>query len=150
MSVEIRAAQPDDAPAISRVIVETLRISNARDYAAHVIAQVEKNFTAERVAQLIATRRVLVAEQARQLLGTASLDGHVVRSVFVTPSAQGQGVGQALMAALERLARAQGITELRVPASLTAQGFYRHLGFVLQREVLEGDERILIMARQLG
>jgi N-acetylglutamate synthase-like GNAT family acetyltransferase len=53
------------------------------------------------------------------------------------------------MAALERLAREQGVSELLVPSSLTAQGFYRQLGFTVLREVIEGDERTLVMARQL-
>lgn len=149
MSVEIRAAQPSDAPAISAVIVAALRISNARDYSPEVIQRVESNFTAARIETLIATRQVLVAMQDQQLLGTASLDGQVVRSVFVAPDLHGQGVGRRLMAAVERLAHEQGVSELLVPSSLTAQGFYRQLGFTVLREVVEGDERTLVMTRQL-
>lgn len=149
MSVEIRAAQPSDAPAISAVIVAALRISNARDYSPEVIQQVESNFTAARIETLIATRQVLVAMQDQQLLGTASLDGQVVRSVFVAPDLHGQGVGRRLMAAVEQLAHEQGVSELLVPSSLTAQGFYRQLGFTVLREVVEGDERTLVMTRQL-
>ncbi|MGP0173632.1 N-acetyltransferase family protein [Pseudomonas sp. NCHU5208] len=149
MTVEIRAAQPTDAPAISSVIVAALRISNARDYSPDVIAKVAQNFTAEQVERLVATRQVLVATRDQQVLGTASLDGQVVRSVFVAPDRQGQGIGRRLMLALERLAREQGVSELLVPSSLTAQGFYRQLGFTVLREVIDGDERTLVMARQL-
>lgn len=149
MCFDIRTAQPDDAPAISAVIVTALRISNARDYSPEVIARVVQHFSPECIETLIATRQVLVAMQDQQLLGTASLDGHVVRSVFVAPDSQGQGIGRRLMAALERLAREQGVSELLVPSSLTAQGFYRQLGFTVLREVIEGDERTLVMARQL-
>lgn len=149
MSIEIRAAQPHDAPAISRVIVDALRISNARDYSPEVIQRVESNFTAERIGKLIETRLVLVALQDQQVLGTASLDGQVIRTVFVDPTQQGKGIGRRLMAAIERLAQERGARELRVPSSLTAQGFYRQLGFTQIREVVEGEERTLIMSRQL-
>ncbi len=149
MSIEIRAAQPHDAPAISRVIIDALRISNARDYSPEVIQRVESNFTAERIGKLIETRLVLVALQDQQVLGTASLDGQVIRTVFVDPTQQGKGIGRRLMAAIERQAQERGACELLVPSSLTAQGFYRQLGFTQVREVVEGEERTLIMSRQL-
>ncbi|QMV62099.1 GNAT family N-acetyltransferase [Pseudomonas berkeleyensis] len=149
MSIEIRAAQPHDAPAISRVIVDALRISNARDYSPEVIQRVESNFTAERIGKLIETRLVLAALQDQQVLGTASLDGQVIRTVFVDPTQQGKGIGRRLMEAIERLAQERGARELLVPSSLTAQGFYRQLGFTQIREVVEGEERTLIMSRQL-
>lgn len=150
MSIEIRAAQPHDAPAISRVIIDALRISNARDYSPEVIQRVESNFTAEHIGKLIGTRLVLVALQGQQLLGTASLDGQVIRTVFVDPAQQGKGIGRKLMAAIERLAQERGASELLVPSSLTAQGFYQQLGFTLLREVIEGEERTLVMARRLA
>ncbi|VXD05163.1 GNAT family N-acetyltransferase [Pseudomonas sp. 8Z] len=149
MPIEIRPARASDAHAISRVIISALHVSNARDYAPEVIERVEQSFSVERVAQLIDTRQVLVAECNRQLLGTASLDGEVVRTVFIDPPMQGQGVGRLLMLAITRLAREQGIAELLVPSSLTARGFYQRLGFELQREVVDGAERTLVMARRL-
>ncbi|WP_061237678.1 GNAT family N-acetyltransferase [Ectopseudomonas composti] len=149
MPIEIRPARASDAPAISRVIISALRVSNARDYAPEVIERVEQSFSVVRVAQLIDTRQVLVAERNRQLLGTASLDGEVVRTVFIDPPMQGQGIGRLLMLAITRLAREQGIAELLVPSSLTARGFYQRLGFELQREVIDGAERTLVMARRL-
>ena len=149
MSIEIRPARPSDAAAISRVIISALHISNARDYTPEVIRRVEQSFSVQRVAQLIATRQVLVAERDEQLLGTASLDGQVIRTVFIDPPMQGRGIGRMLMLAITRLAREQGIAELFVPSSLTAMGFYQRLGFERQREVVDGDEHTLVMARQL-
>jgi N-acetylglutamate synthase-like GNAT family acetyltransferase len=149
MPIEIRSARPSDAPAISRVIIRALHVSNARDYAPEVIRRVEQSFSVQRVAQLIDARQVLVAEQDEQLLGTASLDGQVVRTVFIDPPMQGRGIWRLLMLAITRLAREQGIAELFVPSSLTAQGFYRRLGFELQREVIDGAERTLVMVRRL-
>ncbi|SOP96327.1 GNAT family acetyltransferase [Pseudomonas syringae pv. syringae] len=83
------------------------------------------------------------------VVGTASLEGEVVRSVFVDPDRHRRGVGRLLMAELERVARKAGAVRMVVPSSLTAQGFYWALGFNVVREHLEGEERTLIMERQL-
>ena len=40
MTCTIEHARPADAPAISQLIIRTLRVSNARDYTPQVIAQV--------------------------------------------------------------------------------------------------------------
>ncbi|AZC36892.1 acetyltransferase, GNAT family [Pseudomonas chlororaphis subsp. piscium] len=90
-----------------------------------------------------------MAQAAGEIVGTASLDGHVVRSVFVAPERQGQGVGRQLMAELERQALGAGITQLTVPSSITAEGFYANLGFRTLREQYHGEERTLIMQREL-
>lgn len=94
-------------------------------------------------------RRVLVAEREGAIVGTASLDGEVVRTVFVTPAVQGCGVGRALMSAIELMAKQAGVQRLAVPSSLTARAFYALLGYSLVREVVDNDEITLVMMRDL-
>ncbi|ONG47364.1 GNAT family N-acetyltransferase [Pseudoroseomonas deserti] len=147
--MRIRAALEADAAAISAVVVAALRQSNARDYPPAVIEAVAEAFAPEAVRGQIARRRVFLAEVEGVVVGTAALEGDVVRSVFVAPGRQGQGIGRALMAMLEDTARAGGETALRVPASVTAEGFYARLGYARQREVVQGEERTIVMAREL-
>ena len=149
MPLHIRPATPADASAISAVIIQSLQQTNAADYSAALIARVEQSFTPERIVALLEQRQVLVALLDQQLVGTASLQGNVVRSVFVTPVLQGIGVGRALMFAIEDLARQAGQTLLRVPSSITAEAFYARLGYAKLREVLEGEERIIVMERNV-
>lgn len=85
-----------------------------------------------------------------RILGTASLDGGAVRAVFVAPDAQGRGIGRALMAEVERMAAAAGVVMLTLQSSLTAVGFYGTLGFRPVREHHHGEERTVVMERQLG
>ncbi|WP_070884642.1 GNAT family N-acetyltransferase [Pseudomonas argentinensis] len=146
----IRRALDSDAEAISGLIVQTLRLSNAGDYSPEVIDRVAANFDVAGVRGLMASRQVFVALDAARVIATASLAGDVVRSVFVLPELQGRGVGRVLMRHVEGLARTAGIQQLRVPASLTAVPFYKALGYAVVREVVEGDERTLVMARQLN
>ena len=104
MQYLIRTATADDAAAISQVVITALAESNARDYPPAVIASAQANFGPEQVQALMAVREVLVAEEQGCVIGTASLDGDVVRTVFVVPGAQGRGVGRRLMERVEALA----------------------------------------------
>ena len=149
MSTVVRLAQPDDAEGVSQVILAALYGSNAQDYPAQVIARVAGNFTPEAVLDLFARRMVLVAVQDRVIVGTAALDANVVRSVFVNPALQGQGIGRLLMVEIERSAREAGVAMLSVPSSLTAEPFYARLGFRTVREVDHGSERTLVMEKAL-
>ncbi|RMP65614.1 hypothetical protein ALQ18_04050 [Pseudomonas marginalis pv. marginalis] len=150
MSIAIRLAQATDADEISQVILAALHSSNARDYPAEVIARVASNFTAEAVLALLERRVVLVAIQDQVIFATAALDGNVVRSVFVNPALQGQGIGRLLMLDIEVRAREAGVTVLNVPSSLTAEPFYTKLGFHTVRDVYHGNERTLVMEKVLS
>lgn len=148
-TVRVRPAQDADAEPISKLVQKTVRISNAQDYSASVIERVAENFSAETVRGFLLSRVVLVACRGATILGTASLDRDVVRTVFVSPEAQGQGIGQQLMEAVEAIAVRGGVAALQVPATLTAKLFYARLGYREVREVSHGEERTVVMAKIL-
>jgi GNAT superfamily N-acetyltransferase len=145
--VTIRPADPVDAEGISRVVTRALRITNAADYAPDIIDRIAVNFTPERVTTRMAGRLVLVALRNGDIIGTASLDGDVVRTVFIDPDHQGAGIGATLMHEVEMRALQASITALTVPSSITAQSFYTRLGYAPVREEFHGDERTIIMSR---
>ncbi|MCA1427253.1 MULTISPECIES: GNAT family N-acetyltransferase [Bradyrhizobium] len=149
MECSIRPALDDDAAAISAVILRALRETNAKDYTAEIIARIEPSFGPDAVRRLIGQRTVFVATIGGRLVGTASLDGSVVRTVFVAPDVQARGIGKLLMAEIERTARERNIPSLTVPSSVTAETFYARLGFNAVRDSYYGDERTIIMERVL-
>lgn len=149
MRCAIRLAREDDAEGLSAVIRAALRETNAKDYPPAFIDRLTVNFSAATVRDLMRKRRVFVAVEGQQIVGTASLEQNEVRTVFVAPRAQGQGVGRQLMAEVERAARSAGEAVLTVPSSVTAEGFYAKLGYAAVRERHDGDERIIIMQRRL-
>jgi GNAT superfamily N-acetyltransferase len=150
MECTIRAALEDDADEISAVILRTLRETNAKDYAREIIERVEPSFSPSAVLQLIGKRTVFVATIGSRVVGTASLDGSVVRTVFVAPDVQARGIGKLLMGEIERTARARNIPMLAVSSSVTAETFYVQLGFRAVRDSYHGDERTIIMERSLA
>ncbi|MBB4568513.1 GNAT family N-acetyltransferase [Rhizobium leucaenae] len=149
MGYRIRLAQEADVEAISAVIQSALRETNAKDYSQDIISRVAQNFTPAAVRRLLGSRIVCVATKGDNIVGTASLDGAVIRTVFVSPLMQGQGVGTQLMAEIELIARSKGITTLVVPSSVTAQAFYAKLGYQAVRDNYHEAERTIIVERSL-
>ncbi|MEI7254896.1 GNAT family N-acetyltransferase [Dickeya dadantii] len=77
------------------------------------------------------THHFHLAESAGRIVATGMINFHtgMIDAVFVDPEAMGQGVGKRMMQHLEMLARAAGLVEIRLDASLNAAPFYRSLGF---------------------
>jgi GNAT superfamily N-acetyltransferase len=60
-----------------------------------------------------------------------------LRQMAVSPEAQGQGVGAALLQAFEAHARAAGLTGITLAARVTAQTFYARNGYTAEGDVFE-------------
>jgi putative acetyltransferase len=83
----------------------------------------------------------LVAENGGRIVGIGCLvvRKNELRACYVLPSATRNGVGTAILRALERAARHQGATVLEADASLNAEPFYRTNGY----EVCGRGEHVL-------
>jgi putative acetyltransferase len=78
-------------------------------------------------------------------IGALIVESSEVGACYVLPSAARRGVGSALVAEIERLARASGVAALGVSASLNAEAFYAALGYVAgqrQEIVLRNGSRM--------
>lgn len=148
MDCLIRIATREDAIAISRVIIGALRETNAQDYTPAIIEQAEQSFSPEAILRLLTQRQVYVATIDHHVVATASLDRDIVRSVFVNPDCQGKGIGKQLMTMIQAIAISGGVKLLRVPSSITAEGFYAKLGFEKIRDEFHGAERTIIMEQR--
>ena len=91
MECTIRPALEHDAAEISAVILRALRETNAKDYTDEIIERIERSFSPSALLQLIGKRAVFVATVGSRVVGTASLDGSVVRTVFVAPMLRPRG-----------------------------------------------------------
>lgn len=139
-TMTIAPFQPGQAAEVSALICRNLMEVNTRDYSRAEMRAVAAGYTPEKLLEMSRKRTMLVASQAGRLLGTAALEpdgrgaagAYEVLSVFVLPETHGQGVGRALMQALEDWARAQDGRVLTLSASLTAVHFYEKLGYTRQ------------------
>lgn len=94
----------------------------------------------------------LVASEDGRLLGCVHLDEYApslaeIRSLVVTPEAQGRGVGVALVAALERLARARDYRTLFAVSN--NEEFFRRRGYVA-RHIPELDRERSAVSKYKG
>ena len=71
---------------------------------------------------------IRVAEQDGSLVGFHAVDNHEVLWFFVAPGRIRTGVGAALFADACAIARARGLSELRIEAEPNAAPFYEHVG----------------------
>jgi GNAT superfamily N-acetyltransferase len=74
------------------------------------------------------------------VLGFAVLMGNLLSKLYVHPDASGRGIGRALLAATEDLARSRGVTRMRLKATVNGEPFYAAHGYVaLRRETVGPD-----------
>ncbi|MBI4978051.1 MAG: GNAT family N-acetyltransferase [Spirochaetes bacterium] len=133
----IRDFLPADAPDISALIIKNLRDVNSKDYPHDTIERLVDRFTPENIIGESSWRHIIVAEDNRTVIGTASIGkktidntaDRFVLTVFVHPAFHGRDVGTLLMREIERIAAKWCTHMLVVPASITAKSFYLKLGY---------------------
>jgi GNAT superfamily N-acetyltransferase len=144
-SLRLRRARFEDVPALLRLIAGAVERGCRRHYDAGQRRAVFLGYAGSLFVDVIGPFDTVVAEQAGsggvRLAGVAQIDptDGRLRALFVAADQQGQGLGRALLAAAERLARAHGLGQLHGAMALNAASFYAAAGFV----PYAGHERLL-------
>jgi GNAT superfamily N-acetyltransferase len=130
--VEIRLAHPDDRLNLIELQRRASLVGETGDVLQRLLDEPELIDIDE---ELLANNEVLVAEIGGAIVGFASFiaqDGNDAEldGMFVEPSHWRQGIGRALIEAVERELVAWRATRLRVVANPNALAFYSALGFV--------------------
>lgn len=136
--MKIRAFAPHDADAVSALIRHTMATSNAADYPLERLQPLMDYFSPEKVLRLSEERICLVAEVDHRVIGTVALDAEELCTFFIHPDFQGQGIGSALLAAIEQRAIDVGIAQIHTDASLTGAPFYARRGYQRTGSVVDG------------
>jgi amino-acid N-acetyltransferase len=115
--IRIERARPSDVPAVLRLLAAA-------------------GLPLDGAAQALQTG--VVAREGETVVGAAGVERYgsagLLRSVAVAPERQGEGLGRQLVAAAERVAREEGVTELFLLTE-TAIGWFPRLGYaVVPRE----------------
>jgi putative acetyltransferase len=139
MGVGIREATPDDALAVRDVHLASIEGLGPSAYDPEVVAAwahdrdpTEYPIVANNSCFLVAEKRKLVGfgwlafEPGEHLVSEAKAE---VTAVYARPEIAREGVGSALLAELERVARERGIETLGLWASLPALPFYLAQGY---------------------
>jgi putative acetyltransferase len=136
--MQIRRVKRADVSQISRLYYETVHRMNSRDYSPEQIDAWAPRIYPDTFWQRRFRRyRVLVAEEEDAVVGFAELaPTGEIDCFYVHHACQHRGVGSALMARIERDARGHGNSRLTADVSITAEPFFRRMGFkVVRRQV---------------
>ena len=140
----LRPFLPADTPVLAEIFRESIVDLTADDYSeAQQQAWLLAIDDLEAFAKRLGGQLSLVATLQGSAVGFASLaGGGKIDMLYVHPVAAGQGVGNMLTDALEKLAGARGVAKLIVDASDTARGFFEKRGYVAQQRnsISVGDE----------
>lgn len=131
LSVSIRAARFEDVAGILRLIERAIEHGCRDHYDERQRRSVYLGYASTAFIEALGPFETQVAELAGRLVGAAQIDARVglLRALFVDGELQGQGVGRALLSAVEARAAAAGCARLFGAMSLNAIGFYRRAGF---------------------
>jgi ribosomal protein S18 acetylase RimI-like enzyme len=148
MEILIRHASAADAEAVHDIVLSALRETNARDYPSSVIDRLVLTLP-DKVASNLERWCAFVAVVNGRVVGTGSLNGQTISSVYIHPDHQRRGIATKLMDAVENTAKAQGQRTLSVQSSITAKPFYAKRGFTIVREGFFGEEPTIVMSKDI-
>jgi len=131
-TLALRPMLPEDVPLLAEIFRASIEELCADDYSeAQQEAWASAAEDEEEFGARLASELTLVATLGGAAIGFASLaDNSRLDMLYVHPAAAGQGAGNVLCDALEKLAAGRGTKELSVDASDSARGFFERRGFV--------------------
>ena len=148
--MHIRRFVADDARAVSALIIETMRVSNTRDYSVEDIEALILHQQPEDVLRRASWTHYYVAEEDGEIVGCGAIGPYwdsetesSLFSIFVRPDRQGRGIGRAIVETLERDEYALRTRRIEIPASITGLEFYRRLGYDFKNGNRELDDEKL-------
>ncbi len=149
--LDIRLMKDEDCVTVTHIIHDNLRHVNSRDYPEEIINHMCRLFTPAYITEISKTRSVFVIVKDAEIVGTASLDQDTIYTVFVDVQHHGSGIGRKLIQHVEHVALQSGVTQLKLPSSITGLGFYEKLGYQVV-QVIESEEfgRDIIMSKDLS
>ena len=131
-ALSVRATRFEDVAAMLRLIEGAIGHGCRDHYDAAQRRAVYLGYASNLFVDALGPFETLAAEMGGRLAAVAQLDvaAGTLRALFVDAAVQGQGLGSALLAAVEARARAAGCSRLRGAMSLNAVRFYARAGFV--------------------
>ena len=132
----LRGYKPQDCALLAGLFYDTVHTVNARDYTPEQLnAWADGHPDLEAWHRSLSAHDTLVAELDGLIVGFADMDnaGRLDR-LFVHRDHQRRGIAAALLGALERRARAAGLSRFETHASVTARPFFERCGYRVETE----------------
>jgi putative acetyltransferase len=135
-TIHLRPYHPSDLNNIIQIFTEAVHQLGIKYYSpAQLSAWAPSEPDLQRWGDRLESMVVLVAEQGTTIIGFIGYDGAgLVDLLFVHPAFARLGIATMLMQAVEQLAIADGVSELKTKASMVARPFFESRGLVVIAE----------------
>lgn len=150
MEVKSRLFKDTDASKVTQLVSRTLMTTNIHDYS--------KEYLKNEINRLDETFLIQKAQQThfyvftidQTIVGTGAIGKYwnipqefSLFTIFVEPNLQGQGIGKFIIQTLENDSYFKDATRVEIPASITALGFYKKMGYQLKNGQTKPDSEEL-------
>ena len=131
----LRPYLPQDAPILAEIFRASVEELTGDDYTpAQQEAWAASAADLEAFAARLAKHLTLIATMEGSAVGFISLDAPTeIGLLYVHPALAGEGIGQMLCDAAEKLSAARGVSHLSVDASDTAREFFERRGYTAEQ-----------------
>ncbi|MFA5030345.1 MAG: GNAT family N-acetyltransferase [Patescibacteria group bacterium] len=130
--MKCRRAVTKDAKTISRLVCDTIRKVNSKDYTPRQINAWIENNTVEQIQEKIKGQRpFFVITDRNRIVGVSSLklEKNEMSALYVKQDSLQSGFGSVLLKFVEKYAKNHGVKQLRIDSSKTAFDFYKKRGY---------------------
>lgn len=149
VKIKMRMFREEDAAEAARIIAETLKTSNSRDYSKECIEANILSHSAEVLIERAKQGHTYLACDGLRIVGCGTIAEYygspsesILLTIFVLPEYQGKGIGRQIVETLERDEYFLRAKRIEIPASITGVGFYRKLGYGYKNGVAELDGEV--------
>lgn len=146
----IRRFRKEDSAELSEVITETLRTTNIKDYSPDFIEKEIAFFAPEKLLERTSRMNLYVVCEDEKIIGCGGIgaywgkeDESSLFTIFVSPEYQGKGIGRKIIETLEQDEYFLRAKRIEIPASITAVGFYRKMGYSYKNGIDTVDDEQL-------
>ncbi len=152
--ITIRRFAETDAETVQNIIHRGLREINGKDYPAELIEKYCAYFSLEKIKSQAYAAHMYVAVSGDEIVGTGSIAPYwgsekesILLTIYVLPEIIGQGIGTAIINALEQDEYFLRANRIEIPSSITAVKFYEKLGYIPKNGVEPDAEGIVPMEK---
>ena len=145
--LEIKRATPDDAERAFEIRREAIRGQCIGAYSAEQMALWTRGRASDGYSVLMGKQFYMGwLNDEPVVTGMLDLADGEIGALFVLPAYMGQGLGKAMLAHLEGVARQQAIEQVVLDATLNAVSFYRACGYVGDEQAVYRSPSGLVLA----
>lgn len=125
----------EDFVSASKMIRKTIKMSWSDIYPAELLNEFCKKYTVSKLKERAEKVSLWVAKRNDIVLGIIGLKENELRTFFVNPDYQGQGIGRALYEMFEKEVIKRKIKKIKLEGSPKGEPVYKKFGFKKQKTI---------------